>query len=391
MTSEQSFNNNTSEAGGVLLEIWEPDSIVLPIPEKSPLAHGSFRLWLRLTNNTLRAWFFNGDRLITPELVAADGKVLKRKLMAKAQEVYKENWAKKIVGFISKKIDYFRKKDASWVHPQRPRYISISAQICWKKDSLKLQLSARDSLGLNYSYYFWVFEGLKPGNYRLRFSSESGSKSKVKGGRNSNVRKGDRLTTSFVNLRLVELTKPNDKAIEVDGIRFQAIAPETVLMLPDKKVKTSVKVGLRITNNTQTNFTFGFYSTLIPELITPNWQRVDRYGSSNFLKTQLTSDFLLATPEKSVTFFPNAKLFWRKNDLWTLKIAIGDGGYWYFDNLKAGRYWLRFVYKNSDAETRAYDEKTKEIMSIENLWRGMVLVPFVELNLGLLHPTFTPN
>jgi len=381
MTSEQSFNNNTSETGGVLLEIWEPDLSVLPIPEKNPLAHASFRLWLRLTNQTLRAWFFNPDRLITPELVAADGQVFKRKLMAKAQEVYQKSLARKIVGFISKKIDYLRKKDASWVHPKKAKYISIIAQICWYKDSLQLQFSARDSFALNNPFYFWVVDGLKPGNYRLRFSSESGSKSQVKGGRKGNVRKGDRLTTSFVNLRLVELTKPNDKAIEVDGIRFQAIAPETVLMSPDKKVKTPVKVGLRITNNTQTSFTFRFYNTLIPELITPNWHRVDRYGSSNILKTQLTSDLLLATPEKSVTFFPHAQLFWRKDDLWTLKIAIGDGGSWYFENLKAGRYWLRFAYKNSDAETRAYDEKTQEIMSIENLWRGMVLVPFVELRL----------
>ena len=137
MTSEQSFNNNTSEAGGVLLEIWEPDLIVLPMPEKNPLANASFRLWLGLTNNTLKAWFFNGDRLITPELVAADGQVFKRTLMAKAQYVYKENLARKIVGFISKKIDYLRKKDASWVHPKKAKYISIIALICWYKDSLQ--------------------------------------------------------------------------------------------------------------------------------------------------------------------------------------------------------------------------------------------------------------
>ncbi len=379
MTSEQAFNNKTSEAGGVTLEIWEPDLIVLPIPEKNPLANASFRLWLGLTNNTLRAWFFNGDRLITPELVAADGQVFKRTLMAKAQYVYKKNWAIKIVGFISKKIDYLRKKEPSWVHPKKAKYISIQAQICWYKDSLQLQLSARDSFDLNNPFYFWVVDGLKPGNYRLRFSAESGRKTLVNGGRKSNVRKSDRLTTSFVNLRLVELTKPNDKAIEVDGIRFQAIAPETVLMLPARKVKTPVKVGLRIANNTQTNFTFSFYNTLIPEIITPNWQRVDKYYSSNILKAQLTSDLLLAMPEKSITFFPYAQLFWRKDDLWTLKIAIGDGGSWYFDNLKAGRYWFRFAYKNLNAETRAYDENTQEIMSIENLWRGMVLVPLVEL------------
>ncbi|MDY6806152.1 MAG: hypothetical protein SXA11_20435 [Cyanobacteriota bacterium] len=351
----------------------------MPIPEKKTLAHTSFRLCLRLTNQTLRAWKFKSDRIITPELVAAGGQVFKRKLTTYEPEIYKDNWVNKIIDFISKTIDYFRKIDASWVHPQRAMSISIQAQICWYGDSLQLQLSARSSPSLNDSFHFWVFEGLKLGNYRLKFSTESGRKTQVKQGIKSKERKGDRLTTSYVNLRLVEVTKLNDKAIEVDDICFQALVPERVFILQDQKVEIPVKMGIRITNNTQTHLIFRFYNTLIPELITPNWQRVDSSYSSNILKTQLTSDFLLAMPKESVTFFPHAKLIGRKDDLWRLKIARGDGGYWYFNNLKAGKYWLRFAYKNSDAETRVYNENTKKIVSVENLWRGMVLVPFVEL------------
>ncbi|NES73962.1 MAG: hypothetical protein F6K24_56650 [Okeania sp. SIO2D1] len=113
---------------------------------------------------------------------------------------------------------------------------------------------------------------------------------------------------------MVELSKPNDKAIEVDAICFETLLPETVLNLPEKKsgVETSVKIGIRITNNSNNDFYFNFYSTLIPQLIVPNWQIVQEYYTSNFLKRILVSDLLLVVPGKSITFFPHAKLLWKK-------------------------------------------------------------------------------
>ncbi|NEQ73644.1 MAG: hypothetical protein F6K23_11600 [Okeania sp. SIO2C9] len=138
-----------------------------------------------------------------------------------------------------------------------------------------------------------------------------------------------------------------------------------------------------MTNKSNTNFYFNFYNTLIPQLIAPNWQIVQEYYTSNFLKSILVSDLLLALPGKSITFFPHAKLLWKKNDQFKLKIAAGDGGSWIFDNLKAGRYLLRLIYSNKDTETTAYDLITKKGISFKKLWKGMVLVPLIELRLEI--------
>ena len=46
--------------------------------------------------------------------------------------------------------------------------------------------------------------------------------------------------------------------IEVDGVRFETVVSQRVLTIPEAKrgVYTPLKVGIRITNNTQSFFTF---------------------------------------------------------------------------------------------------------------------------------------
>ncbi|GGA25972.1 hypothetical protein [Okeania sp. KiyG1] len=389
MKSAELFDNNNDEANSIRLEIWEPSLIVLPIPERTPLANISFRLRLKLTNQTGKPWKINPDPIITPELMSSDGKVLERKLTTQNREIYAEdnipyrrdNLVNKVVDFVSNLIDYLARRGISWLSPKTATCIPITARISWEKDLLQLHLSTNNSF----------FDALKPENYQLRFMYESSNQTKLKPVKfpfqtiNKKPIKGERLTTSFVNLRFVELTKPNNRAIEVDGIRFETTLPETVLSLPEKKsgVETSVKIGIRITNNSNTDFYFNFYSTLIPELITPNGQIVEKHYTSNFLKRILVSDLLLAVPGKSITFFPDAKLSWKNDDQFRLKIVAGDGGYWIFDNLKAGRYLLQLIYKNKSAQTTVYDRTTNKGISFKKLWRGMVLVPPVELDLEI--------
>ncbi|NER03224.1 MAG: hypothetical protein F6K17_11625 [Okeania sp. SIO3C4] len=394
MKPAELFDNNNDEANSIRLEIWEPSLIVLPIPERTPLANISLRLWLKLTNQTLKPWKIHPNKIIIPELIASNGKLLERELTTnnqknEANRPYQgDNLINKVVYFISNLIDNFAKRGISWVSPKRAKLISIAAKICWQKDLLQLQLLTNRYQALNSSSFY----GLKPENYQLRFIySSSSNQTKFQTEketlqiRNTKPIEGDRLTTYFVNLRLVELAKPNDKAIEVDGIRFETTLPETVLNLPEKKsgVETSVKIGIRITNNNNTDFYFNFYNTLIPELITSNLQRVQEYYTSNFLKSRLVSDLLLVVPGENITFFPHAKLLWKKNDQFKLKITAGDGGYWIFDNLKAGRYLLQLTYKNKSAQTTVYDRITKKGISFKKLWRGMVLVPIVELYLEI--------
>jgi hypothetical protein len=391
MKSHEPFSNSLDRANGIYLEIWEPDLIVLPIPERTLPASISFRLGLKLTNQTVKPWKIDSDKIIIPELITFDGKILERGLNTdhqknEANTLYKgDKLVDKVVYSISSLIDDLARRGISWVSPKTAIFISISAKVCWENDLLQLQLLTNRCQALNSS----CFDALNVGSYQLRFIYES-SKDRTKNKprqeilqlRNTKQTKGDRLTTPFVNLRLVK-TKPNDKAIEVDGIRFETTLPETVISLPEKDngIETSVPIGIRITNNSKTDFYFNFYNTLIPEIITSNGEIIKKYYTSNFLKRMLLSDILLAVPGKSINFFPNAKLLCKKDRQLKLKIAAGDGGYWIFDNLKAGRYWLRLTYKNKSVETRVEDRNAKKIILFKKVWRGMVLGSLVALDL----------
>ena len=391
MKSHESFSNTLDRANGIHLEIWEPSLIVLPIPQRTLPESISFGLWLKLTNQTVKPWKIDADKIIIPELITSDGKILERRLNTdhqknEANTPYKGgNLVNRVVYSISSLIDDLARRGISWVSPKTAIFISIDAEICWKKDLLQLQLLTNRCQALNSS----CFDALNVGSYQLRFIYESSSnqtKYQPKEGilqlRNAKQRKGDRLTTPFVNLRLVE-TKPNDKAIEVDGIRFETTLPETVISLPEKDngIETSVPIGIRITNNTNTDFYFDFYGTLNPELMTCNGQIMNSYYTSPRLKSRLVSDLLFSLAGKSITFFPYTKLFWDRRGKLKLRIDLGDGGNLTFENIQAGRCWIRFTYKNKSVETIAYDPIRKERVLFESLWRGMVLVPLVELHL----------
>ncbi|GGA25978.1 hypothetical protein [Okeania sp. KiyG1] len=382
MKSAEPFDNNNNEANSILLEIWEPSLIVLPIPERTPLANISFRLWLKLTNQTLKPWKIHPDPIITPELIASDGKVLEKKLTSQNREIYAEdnipyrrdNLVNKVVDFLSSLIDDLEKRSASWVNPKTAISIPIAAKIYWEKDLLQLHLLINNSF----------FDSLKPENYQLRFIYESSNQTKLKPVKfpfqtiNKKPIKGDRLTTSFVNLRLVELTKPNNRAIEVDGIRFETILPETVLTFPEKKgdIRIPVQIGIRINNNTPNSLRFSFYRTLSGEIVTPNGQIVSGIYRLLGVKSPKESDFPLVLPGKNLTFFPKA-LFEFKGDRFTLSIALGDGGFLSFEIFKPGTYQIRFTYNNKFEIATIYEREIKNTRLIENIWMGRISTPFV--------------
>jgi len=391
MKSHEPFSNTLDRANGIYLEIWEPSLIVLPIPQRTLPESISFRLWLKLTNQTLKPWKIDSDKIIIPELITSDGKILQRGLNTdhqknEANTPYKgDSLVNRVVYSISSLIDDIARRGISWVSPKTAIFISITAKVCWKKKLLQLQLLTNRCQALNSS----CFDTLNVGSYKLRFIYESSKdqtkyqpKEEILQLRNTKQRKGDRLTTPLVNLRLIE-TKPNDKAIEVDGIRFETILPETVLSLPEKKngMEKSVQIGIRITNNSHTDFYFNFYGTLIPELITSNGQIMNSYYTSPRLKSRLVSDLLFSLAGKSITFFPYTKLFWDRRGKLKLRIDVGDGGNLTFENIQVGRCWIRFAYKNKSVETIAYDPIRKERVLFQNLWRGMVLFPLLELHL----------
>ena len=392
MKPQYVFENSGDRASGIFLEIREPNSIALPIPPERSPANLLFSLCLYLTNQTLKPWKINSDSTIVAELINSEGNTLEEAAsytdrgnnLNQCDRGY--NFMNKIGEFISNLIQDITRRGNSWVSPKESICIFVTAEICQKKDYLQLILFID-----RYPYKnIVIFDRLKPEDYQLRFiyrsqtdRTQSQRLTKILQATNTRRITGDRLVTPFVNLRLLE-SKTNDKRIEVDGIEFKTLLPETTLSLPkhDNSAEKLVKIGIQINNNHSTDFYFNFYSTLIPTLIHSNGLEIPASYSTDILQTMVVSDLILADSGKTITFFPHAKLSsHRDGRRLKLKIDAGDGGDWTFFHLNPGQYFLRLTYKNRSVETTVYDPIAKQSIQFQNLWKGMVLLPLVALNL----------
>ncbi|MCL1468955.1 hypothetical protein [Argonema galeatum] len=174
----------------------------------------------------------------------------------------------------------------------------------------------------------------------------------------------------------------NSNTVEVDGIQFETLMPERVFVIPasQQDVSIPVQLGIRITNNTPTAVRFCFYSAMTPELMMPDGQ-IRRQGSyfSDWLEGPRASDFPTVLPGEAVTFFPSASYRYEGNQF-QFTISVGNGGYWVFEKLQLGSYQIRFNYKNNAAQVRAYDLESGRNKLIENIWTGVVLMPFIEFS-----------
>ncbi|NES02698.1 MAG: hypothetical protein F6K22_07470 [Okeania sp. SIO2F4] len=119
--------------------------------------------------------------------------------------------------------------------------------------------------------------------------------------------------------------------IEVNGIRFETLVPKRVLTLPKKDIlqKLSdigkhlltpplhpspgypVEIGIRITNNSDRSLYLSFYLALFPEIIRAKDGVSVPFDIGWFgLVAPLKSDFILAIPGESISFFFDANICW---------------------------------------------------------------------------------
>lgn len=148
-----------------------------------------------------------------------------------------------------------------------------------------------------------------------------------------------------------------------------------------------MQFGIRLTNLLPTPYRFVFFG-LMPELLDSDGKAMQRGYAVNVLQGVRESDFLLAMPGESVTFFVDGKVYWYKRGLvyWykrqlNLRGRANCGGFWFFHNLKPGTYQVRFTYQNKSPVGEIYQrgERFKELF--RDLWTGMVSTPFVEFRL----------
>lgn len=185
-------------------------------------------------------------------------------------------------------------------------------------------------------------------------------------------------------------------AVDVDGIGFETVMPERVLFIPamqpgantlnivtsHQEAPTPVEIGIRITNNTQIPVCLSFYGTISPELRMPDGQ-IKRVGSyfSDWVVQPQNSDFPTVLPGEALTFSPGAALNRHEDDQLQLLVSVGNGGYWIFEALHPGTYQIRFKYQNNAKKLRAYDPALQRNKLIENIWTGVILMPFVEFSI----------
>jgi hypothetical protein len=179
----------------------------------------------------------------------------------------------------------------------------------------------------------------------------------------------------------------NKSNIEVDRIQFETIVPNQVPIVrfdkSDRDNYNYVELGMKITNGTPNPLYFTGYTTLIPELLEPDGQIIEWGRASNCVRGPSASDFLLALPGESVTFFPITVLFWIEGYGASLSIDYGDGSIWGSDTVKAGRYQFRFRYQKifDPRGENIYRQQEIEQKLLEQVWFGRVDTPFVELHL----------
>ncbi|WP_193195685.1 hypothetical protein [Nostoc sp. MG11] len=402
MTSVESNESNFFEIDGIHLRIWEPDLIVLPIPENrsdSSISVEIVEIKVYLINNTPNPCHLNPNQTLIPELLTLDGQVLQGQItLDEPVDELQRNippqsgfgiWLRQFVSNLANllKRSETRVFDPRLINSGLHIPLTLALRLIWQNNHLQLQVinSPRYSpIIFSLLDKSWFFDGLQLGKYQLRFiwgnlgNSESSSDLQTR-----ETLSAVQLATQFVNFRLVEPVGSHNNAIEVDGICFETLMPERVLTLPEKKrgIETRMQLGIRIINNTSTAVRFSFFATIIPQLVEANNQVCLRGYFSRITKRPLVSDFPLIMPGENLTFFPYTLFFWCKRNQFTLNIDAGDRGYWSFEALKAGVYQIQLTYNNKDAVAEIYHRETMNTNLIEDIWTGMVSTPQVEFRL----------
>jgi len=180
----------------------------------------------------------------------------------------------------------------------------------------------------------------------------------------------------------------DNNAVEVDGVRFETILSDRLLTVPIKRTKqndrTSVVLGLSITNNTSTPYSFSCFQ-FIPEIITSDSQNINRGYQADGVGVRDASDIHLTIPGKSVTFPETAECSWhrrypkkRKQDRdLSFFMPFTNREYWGFHLPSTGNYSIRFKDEVTNEEVNCYDELIDK-QCLKMVWVGQVFTPFIE-------------
>ncbi|MBD2731105.1 hypothetical protein H6G96_33520 [Nostoc sp. FACHB-892] len=384
-------NNQNFEFNTICKEIWNQKLIVLPVPEPQTVKKTYVEIGIYFHNPSWKSFRFNPIQTIIPQVMTLEGQVIPRFYTSNEPSHTFQinappliNLKSKLAQWLSRLTKLFEREDYLIVNATETRAIYITVSLFWQNDQLLVEFNIPEFSYRTFAiYWFYNLQSLE--KYQLRFIYLPVPKFRDELSKGEGITKQENelslLATPFINLHLVQPTKTEANAVEIDGICFETIIPEDLLLIPEKssKMGNSLQIGMKITNNTQIPIRFNLFATLKPELVSADGQALQKSYYCHGLQSPKKSDYPLAMPGASVSYFLNAKLFWFKPEQLRLEIAAGDGGFWIFDNLEAGVYQYRFIYNQHNAEATINDQKVINTKSLEWVSKTVVPTPFVEL------------
>lgn len=406
--SNQNFSFNS-----INLEFINPPVISLAIPQKQSEIYSSVNFWIRLNNNSSEFVKINTSNFLFPELIGSDGcsiprQITKQKLVSKNHSLgLSESEQKK---FLKKfKINTIPENTEWLIDPMSSGLFCLTAFLSWQANSLQLKFSTRpdDQFFLTNYKYFWSFNDLTPGDYRLKFvynlngENLDGLKTENLENESPPKNKLEELTTSFKTLLLIEPKKLNPCAVEFNGVCFETFVPERVITLPKKNLWSKFKslclsffgtqsehdpcgvlvnIGIRVTNNTLIPVRFDFFDFIIPDIVDAHTLHpliID--GCCLRPEAPCDAHLPLVMPQESFIFLINAEIFWYWGNNFKMKIIDNNGCYWFLEPIKSGNYQIRFTYNKEQRLLHVSDDVNNQEKIIEDLWVGQVVTPFVEI------------
>jgi len=194
-------------------------------------------------------------------------------------------------------------------------------------------------------------------------------------------------------------TNRNKVKVKQDGIQLKIWGPEITAVLPIAKNQPSlsvpVQLAVTVTNNTQTSIPFIHSGRLIPEIIGPDGQTLNRKEPINRQVQREEYEGSLVGVGKEIAICLEARLSWQDNLLllrvptnpiyWDL--SLNPDNSWSFEGLEVGTYQLRFIYDNHTGNVFCFDCQIRqgtlkrERIQIEGIKTSQLATPFVNLRI----------
>jgi hypothetical protein len=386
-------NMTSSESNSISLDIHRPprvlfpNKVAYPIPQNEMGINTPIRLSVSIFNKTSTRFRLHPLQPILPELLTLDGQIIQRRLVTDADftnnqqnTLLQRNQGREAVFF--------------QIPPNCSSGFDFPAKFLWEHNILRLKIPTIPMFSPN-SFHptsFWCFDGLEAENYQLRWILNTYDENTLSDESNINrsITVGDissrMLATPWLNLRLVQPLSTDNRAIEVDGVRFKIEMPESVLTIPNRQTgnKTDVKLGIQVINNTSHSLRFYQSSSIEAYLLDDDGKKISGFPEALRLGMPTGQPTYYSVQPGKIAFFNlDGILSWRDNSLLQLAIPrktrqqfTGKDAYFYFGELTHNKsYYLQVTYQVREPLSQL-EEKV-----LEKVWTGWVTLPSVKFTL----------